>query len=129
GEHNTNWISSYPFCSFSDELREETPEHPKTKGDVIIGNDVWLGSYATIMSGVTVGDGAVIGARAVVAKDVEPYSIVVGNPAREVRKRFGPEEIEYLLELKWWDWDADAIERVAPILMSEDFDALRKFKP
>ena len=127
GEHNTNWISSYPFCSFDPVLRESTPEHPKTKGDVIIGNDVWLGDHATIMSGVTIGDGAVIGAHAVVAKDVAPYSIVVGNPARHIRYRHGVAEIEYLLELKWWDWDEETIEEVAPILMSEDFPALKLF--
>lgn len=127
GEHNTNWISSYPFCSFDPVLREATPGHPKTKGDVIIGNDVWMGDHCTIMSGVTIGDGAVVGAHAVVAKDVDPYSIVVGNPASHIRYRHSHAEIAYLLELKWWDWDMDKIEEVAPILMSEDFDALRRF--
>ncbi len=87
-----------------------------------------MGDHCTIMSGVTIGDGAVVGARTVVAKDVAPYSIVVGNPARHIRYRHGAAEIEYLLELKWWDWDEETIERVAPILMSEDFDALRDFR-
>ncbi len=127
GEHNTNWISTFPFCSFDPVLREATPGHPKTKGDIIVGNDVWFGTDATIMSGVTIGTGAVIGAKAVVAKDVAPYAIVVGSPAREVRKRFDEDTVAFLLKLQWWEWDDETIEESAPIFMSEDFDKLKQF--
>lgn len=90
GNHRMDWITTYPFSA----LKEEWPEakdvkgHPATKGDVVIGNDVWIGYGATILSGVKIGNGAVIGAMAVVSKDVEPYSVVVGNPALEVKKDF-----------------------------------------
>ena len=79
------------------------------KGDTIIGNDVWIGENATILPGVHIGDGAIIGANSVVAKDIDPYSIAVGNPCRVVKKRFDDETIEKLLELKWWDWDEERI--------------------
>lgn len=81
------------------------------KGDIVIGNDVWIGYDAVIMAGVTIGDGAIVGARAVVTRDVEPYSIVGGVPAREIRKRFAPDVISRLLELQWWDWPVDKIRR------------------
>jgi acetyltransferase-like isoleucine patch superfamily enzyme len=109
GNHRTDWISTYPFPPFFPEAAQIKGHHV-TKGDVIIGNDVWIGNFAVILSGVTVGDGAVIGAYAVVAKNVSPYSIVVGNPAREVKKRFAEEEIEALLKLKWWDWPIEKIK-------------------
>ncbi len=127
GEHNINWITTFPFCSFDPVLFAATPEHPKTKGDITIGNDVWVGAHSIILSGVTIGDGAVIGARALVAKDVAPYAVVVGNPAREIKKRFDEDRIAFLLKLQWWNWDDDIIEEVAPILLSEDFDELKVF--
>jgi acetyltransferase-like isoleucine patch superfamily enzyme len=127
GEHNINWITTFPFCSFDPVLFAATPGHPKTKGDITIGNDVWVGSQAIILSGVTISDGAVIGARALVSKDVAPYSVVVGNPAYEVKKRFDEDKITYLLKLQWWNWDDDMIEEVAPILLSEDFDKLKEY--
>ena len=79
------------------------------KGDTIIGNDVWIGYKASVMPGIQIGDGAIIGANSVVTKNVAPYSIVGGNPATEIRKRFSEEQIEQLLELKWWDWDIEKI--------------------
>ena len=81
------------------------------KGDINIGNDVWIGYNATIMAGVTIGDGAIIATNSTVIKDVEPYSIVGGNPAQEIKKRFSKEVITKLLELKWWDWDIEKITR------------------
>lgn len=81
------------------------------KGDIVIGNDVWIGYEAVIMAGVTIGDGAIIGARAVVTKDVPPYTIVGGVPARDIRRRFSDDVIARLLELKWWDWPAEQIQR------------------
>src|SRR5205823_3283824 len=90
--------------------------HPATKGDVIVGNDVWIGYGVTISSGVTIGDGAVIGTNATVVKDVEPYEIVGGNPARHIKFRFDAEIRALLLDLKWWDLPVEDIRRLAPQL-------------
>ena len=95
------------------------------KGDIVIGNDVWIGYEALIMAGVHIGDGAVIGARAVVTKDVPPYAIVGGVPAREIRKRFAPDVIARLLELKWWDWPMMKIRKELPSLMNGDCNRLQ----
>jgi carbonic anhydrase/acetyltransferase-like protein (isoleucine patch superfamily) len=94
--------------------------HPKTKGDVIIGSDVWIGTEAVILSGVKVGDGAVIGARAVVAKDVPPYAVVAGNPSRIVKWRFEPAIVERLLRVAWWNWSEESIDKVLPFLLDTD---------
>jgi len=108
--HLSEAVTSYPFAIFgqdwSDAMQGKT--YPN-KGNTTIGNDVWIGYGATIMPGVTVGDGAIIATKAVVTKDVEPYSIVGGNPAREIRKRFSDEEIKELLEIRWWDWPIEKI--------------------
>lgn len=93
---------------------------PETKGDIVIGNDVWIGRGARVLSGVTVGDGAVIGAYAAVGSNIPPYAIVVGNPAKEIGKRFGPHEIEALLRIAWWDWSDEEIEKAVPFLNSDD---------
>ena len=81
------------------------------KGDIVVGNDVWIGYEAVILAGVTIGDGAIIGARAVVTKDVPPYTIVGGVPAKQIRKRFNEETIDTLLKLKWWDWSKERISK------------------
>lgn len=94
------------------------------KGDIIIGNDVWLGYNATIMAGVTIGDGAIIAANSTIIKDVEPYSIVGGNPAKEIKKRFSEEKISKLLELKWWDWNLDKITKNVQNLTGIEIDKL-----
>ena len=122
GEHRTDWQTTFPF-SVLWKPANAICGHPKTKGDVVIGNDVWIGAEAMIMSGVTVGDGAVIGARSLVAKDVEPYAIVAGNPALIVRKRFSDARIERLLRLKWWDWTDEKIVGLLPWLLATDTDA------
>lgn len=108
--HLTNAVSSYPFAIFGNgwESAMEGRTYPN-KGDLIIGNDVWIGHAATIMAGVTIGDGAIIATNSVVTKDVAPYTIVGGNPAKEIRKRFSEEQISELLELKWWDWPIEKI--------------------
>jgi virginiamycin A acetyltransferase len=110
--HLTDAVSTYPFAIFGSgwEHAMEGKAYPN-KGDTMIGNDVWIGYNATIMAGVIVGDGAIIATNSTVTKDVEPYSIVGGNPAREIRKRFSDDDIEKLLALRWWDWDAEKITR------------------
>ncbi len=119
GHHRTDWVSSYPFPEFVDEARD-IPDYGVTRGDVTIGNDVWLGSGCTILSGVTVGDGAVVAARAVVARDVEPYAIVAGNPARVVRWRFDPPTRAALLASAWWNWPETEVRGVVKLLCAGD---------
>ena len=99
------------------------------KGDIVIGNDVWIGYEAVIMSGVHVGDGAVIASRAVVTKDVPPYTIVGGTPAREIRKRFDTDTITQLQELQWWNWSMEKISRCLPCIMDGKMDELLEFRP
>lgn len=113
--HNKDWISTFPFFYQNFENAENAFQR---SGDTVVGNDVWIGTEAMIMPGVTIGDGAVIGARSLVAKDVAPFSIVGGNPAKEIRKRFSDEEISMLLEIKWWDWDIEKIKAQVPFLCS-----------
>ncbi len=122
GEHRTDWVSTYPFNQFWEEAAD-IPGHPHSRGDVIIGNDVWLGYGATILSGVTIGDGAVVGAHAVVSRDVPPYTIVAGNPAQEVRKRFSDEQVEGLLRAAWWAWPEEELRGCVGLLMAGDIDA------
>jgi acetyltransferase-like isoleucine patch superfamily enzyme len=119
GEHNIKWVTTYPFSEFWKE-GALVSGHPKTKGDVNIGSDVWIGKEAVILSGVTIGDGAVIGARALVSKDVAPYTIAAGNPAHEINKRFDKQTIEKLLRIRWWEWETDRIKRALPFLLSEE---------
>ena len=123
--HRSDWVSTFPFYWMPDVPAFAGAENGfAPAGDTVIGNDVWIGSKAIIMPGVTIGDGAVIGTRALVTKDVEPYAIIGGNPAREIRKRFAPEAIAMLLEMSWWDWSEDALRRAMPILTSGDIPAL-----
>lgn len=123
--HLSNAISSYPFAIFGNGWEDamEGKSYP-TKGNTVIGNDVWIGYNATIMAGVKVGHGAIIATNTTVTKDVEPYSIVGGNPAKEIRKRFSKEEIERLLDLKWWDKDIEWITQNIKNLTGEKIDRL-----
>lgn len=123
--HLTDAISTYPFAIFGNgwENAMEGKTYPQ-KGDLIIGNDVWIGYNATIMAGVTIGDGAIIATNATVVKDVEPYSIVGGNPAKEIKKRFSEEKIDKLLQIQWWNWDIEKITKNVSKLTSNDLDAL-----
>jgi acetyltransferase-like isoleucine patch superfamily enzyme len=120
GEHHTDWVSTYPFPAFPQHFPEakDITGYAFTKGDVVIGNDVWVGLNVLINSGVTVGDGAVLGAGCVVTKDVDPYTVVAGNPARVIRKRFDPEIVEYLLRAQWWDWPIEKIRETVHTLCS-----------
>lgn len=126
GNHRSDWISTYPFSAL-----DEWPEahhiegHPATNGDVVIGNDVWLGLGCTILSGVTIGDGAVIGAQALVTRNVPPYTIVGGNPAKVIRQRFEPDVIAMLTSSKWWDLPEDTVRGLIPLLMSGNVEAFR----
>jgi acetyltransferase-like isoleucine patch superfamily enzyme len=121
GNHRPDWVSTYPFSAIAQwPDAAGIPGHPASKGDVTIGNDVWIGAQATILSGVTIGDGAVIGARSVVARDVAAYELVVGNPARLIRKRFSDALIDQLLKVRWWDWDPERVRQFLPLLMQGD---------
>jgi virginiamycin A acetyltransferase len=128
--HLTDAVSTYPFAIFGNDWSDAMngKEYP-FKGNIQIGNDVWIGYNATIMAGVTIGDGAIIATNATVTKDVAPYSIVGGNPAQEIRKRFSEEDIEKLLQMRWWDWDIKKITENIQKLTSNDINALwRAFK-
>jgi acetyltransferase-like isoleucine patch superfamily enzyme len=118
GEHRTDWVSTYPFNMMWPQAEHFTG-HPATKGDVTIGHDVWVGADAVILSGVTVGDGAVIGARALVTKDVPPYAVVAGNPARQVKLRFSPQQVSRLQALAWWNWSDERIAASLPLMLSQ----------
>ncbi|PAV38855.1 acetyltransferase [Megasphaera sp. ASD88] len=112
--HTQTSVSTYPFPIFFEEWDLDIGDVMSAwdhKGDIVIGNDVWIGYEAVVMAGVTIGNGAIIGARAVVTKDVPSYTIVGGVPAREIRRRFSDDVIARLLELKWWDWPAEQIQR------------------
>lgn len=124
GNHRPDWVTTYPFSAFPDrwETARDIEGHPATKGDVTIGNDVWVGSGATIMSGVTVGDGAVLGTNSVVSRDIAPYTIVAGNPARAIRHRFAPEIVEALLRIAWWEWSDERISAAIPAMLNGDVE-------
>ncbi|KVK51297.1 type B chloramphenicol O-acetyltransferase [Agrobacterium deltaense] len=126
--HRNEWISTFPFF-----FMPEVPEFENAgngylpAGDTVIGNDVWIGSEAIIMPGITVGDGAVIGTRALVTKNVEPYAIVGGNPAKTIRKRFDDDSIAMLLEMKWWDWPAARLKAAMRLMTSGNVAELYRF--
>lgn len=123
--HRNEWISTFPFFWMPDVPEFEGAENGYLPaGDTIIGNDVWIGSEAVIMPGITVGDGAVIGTRSLVTKDVEPYTIVGGNPARTIRKRFDERQIAMLLEMKWWEWSSLRLKAAMPIMTSGNVEGL-----
>jgi virginiamycin A acetyltransferase len=124
--HEIDPISTYPFAIFGngwEKIHTDGKKYPY-KGDTVIGNDVWIGHDAAIMPGVKIGHGSIIGTRSVVTKDVPDYSIVGGNPAKLLRKRFDDEIIERLLNIAWWDWDADKIAANLHLISSVNVDAL-----
>ena len=125
--HSLKSLSTYTFPLFYEEWELEKSNITTAwdnKGDIVIGNDVWIGYEAVIMAGVHIGDGAIIAARAVVTKDVPPYTIVGGTPAKEIRKRFDAEVIQQLLMLKWWDWSIDEIRQCLPYIMEGKINEL-----
>lgn len=128
GNHTMKSLANYSFPIFFDEWEldnRKITEAWDNKGDIVIGNDVWIGYEAIIMQGVTVGDGAVIGSRAVVTKDVPPYTIVGGVPAKPIRKRFDDAVVDRLTELKWWDWPAEKIRENIEHIQHGEINALK----
>jgi acetyltransferase-like isoleucine patch superfamily enzyme len=126
-EHRTDWVSTYPF-PFLWKEGSSISGHPSTRGDVVIGNDVWIGFGATILSGVTIGDGAAIGACSVVIRDVPPYAVAAGNPAQVIRHRFGEETIQKLLQIKWWDWPDEKVAENVYLICSDSIGTfIKKF--
>ncbi len=130
--HDMRGFSTYPFWNFM-MTAETTPDDLRdlfsatsTKGDTVVGNDVWIGMGAVIMPGVTIGDGSIVSAAAVVVGDVAPYSIVGGNPARELKKRFDEDVVAALLEIRWWDWPVAQIEANLAAITGADIEALRR---
>jgi len=115
--HHPDWITVYPFASHVEKSYEP-------KGDTIIKSDAWIGMNAMIMPGVTIGEGAIIAAGSMIVKDVEPYAVVGGNPARFIKKRFTDDEINMLLELRWFDWTEEQVEDAKDILMNASVDEL-----
>ncbi len=126
--HRMDGVTTYPFYVIGGDwgsaiapVKDELP----LKGDTVVGNDVWIGQHVTIMPGVHIGDGAIIGANSVVASDIPPYAVAVGNPCRVVRMRFDDEFIAFLLQLKWWDWNIEKIERNFKALSSGDLSLIK----
>jgi virginiamycin A acetyltransferase len=124
GKHQMNDITTYPFCAFTEHGWTPVTRTEPTGEHTYVGNDIWLARNALIMQGVTIGDGAVIGANSVVASNVRPYALVVGNPAREVRRRFSDESINKLMELQWWDWSIENINKYLQLISSSNIDEL-----
>ena len=129
GNHNMKSASVFPFPVFAKEWGLDVPitDAWENKGNIVIGNDVWLGYDCIIMAGVKIGDGAIIATRALVNKDVEPYTIVGGIPAKPIKKRFDEQKRELLLKLKWWDWPAQKIQSAMPYILKGDFEKLKEF--
>ena len=125
--HQMNTVTTYPFYTLEGwNMDPPAPSDLPLKGDTVIGNDVWIGQNVVILPGVHIGDGAIIGANSVVGSDVEPYTIVVGNPARLLRKRFDDELIDLMLKFRWWDKCIEEIERLIPTLTCSDLEKVRE---
>jgi len=120
GEHRSDWVSTYPFYSF--DLDNSVKTDQKTKGQVSIGNDVWIGNNVLILSGVSLADGVIVGAGSVVTKNVEPFQIVAGNPAKPIKKRFTDTQISALLKITWWNWTEEKVKERKDDIMSDNID-------
>ena len=128
--HRMNSASTYPFNIMGGGWERVTPslKDLPIKGDTVVGNDVWIGQNVTVLPGVHIGDGAIIGANSVVSKDVQPYTLVGGNPIKLIRRRFDDGTTEFLLGLKWWDWSAEKIFKNIELLCSGDLSKLKTLK-
>ena len=122
GNHRHDCVTTYPFGHIHQDVFNYSGIPVTTKGDIVLGNDVWVGANVTIMSGVTLGDGVVVANNSHVVSNAEPYSLVGGNPARFIKYRFKPEQIEKLLQIKWWNWDDVKINEYASLLCDSDID-------
>ena len=123
--HRHEWVSSFPFFYMQEEKAfAQAKDAYRSAGNTVIGSDVWIGSEAMIMPGVRIGHGAVIAARAMVSKDVAPYAVVGGNPARPIRTRWQENEIAMLLEMEWWDWPLEHLREAMPLLCSDNIAGL-----
>ena len=124
GNHRVDWVTTYPFGHIQTNIFNtfNGNGHPSSKGGIIVGNDVWIGMNSTILSGVNIGNGAVVGCNSVVTKDVPPYAVVAGNPARVVKYRFSEENINKLQEIAWWNWSDDKINSIIPLLCNKDIN-------
>jgi acetyltransferase-like isoleucine patch superfamily enzyme len=129
GNHRSDWVTTYPFGHIHKNIFNEFNGvgHPATKGNVTIGNDVWIGDNVTIMSGIIIGDGAIIANGSIIVKNVEPYSVVGGNPAKLLKYRFRQDQIDKLLEIKWWYWDDEKINNHTNLLCNEKIDDFINF--
>lgn len=125
--HRRNCATTYPFYMMGWEQPYPELKNLQSKGDTVLGNDVWLGENVTVMPGVKIGDGAIIGKNSTVASDIPPYTVAVGNPARVVRERFDKELTSLLLEFKWWDLPPEEIAEIIPVLTSPSLNELRAF--
>ena len=126
--HQMNAVSTFPFYTLEGwNMNPPAEDDLPIKGDTVIGNDVWIGQNAVILPGVHIGDGAIIGAESVVASDVEPYTIIAGNPARIIRKRFDLELIQLLLDWKWWDKPIEEIDELIPILTNSNLEKVKEY--
>jgi acetyltransferase-like isoleucine patch superfamily enzyme len=123
GNHRVDWVTTFPLRAVLGLPGAYDDGHPRSRGDIVIGNDVWLGMGCKILSGVEIGDGAVVGAFSVVTRSVRPYAIVAGQPAREQRRRFGDAQVERLLRVRWWDWPDDKVRAEVDALSCADIDA------
>ncbi|MGC8677912.1 MAG: CatB-related O-acetyltransferase [Hydrogenobaculum sp.] len=128
GGHFTDYITTYPIYELFPFYEDSPPpaQPHNSKGDMIIGSDVWIGIETLLMPGIKIGDGAVIGAGSVVVKDVPPYAVVGGNPARVLKYRFHQDIIDELLKIRWWDWEDERIREAAPFLMSKNVEEFIK---
>lgn len=125
--HQMNAVSTYPFYTLEGwDMNPPAEKDLPLKGDIVIGNDVWIGQKATILPGVHIGDGAIIGAGSMVSKDVEPYTIVAGNPAKVIRKRFDEELIDLMLKLQWWNRSIEEINDLIPMLTNSDLKTIKE---
>ncbi|ALM73526.1 type B chloramphenicol O-acetyltransferase [Vibrio vulnificus] len=122
--HRTDWVSTFPFFYQQNPNFSEAKDGFVRAGDMRIGHDVWIGSEAMIMPGVTIGDGAIIASRAVVTKDVAPYEVVGSNPAKHIKFRFSPQEIEMLQEMQWWQWSDEQLGQCMALMCSADIEGL-----
>lgn len=130
GIHPKEWVSTYPFRIQWNQKNAYQDGMPTSKGDITVGNDVWIGTDVMIFSGVNIGNGAVVAARSVVTRDIPPYAIAAGIPAKVINYRFSSDIIDKMLSLKWWDWEEDKIKQTIPLLSSSKIEEfLKRYLP